>query len=241
MSDPERIILETVDLVRRLAADGHPLARRRRQRRTQRIKRIVRGLVLLVVATFVIVPVMIALGLLFGPRGVEGLVAAPLILTVVWSLILYFTFRERSTKPEMLLKSELSLLPSQTGDFIEQERKLLPSGAQSQLDAISLRLDALGPQLTGMQDKNEGAAELRRLLGEELPELVRGYRKVPRELTQKPLYGGATPERQLIEGLGTIDQQLARLHERLAKGDLHAFATHQRYLELKYKREDEAK
>jgi hypothetical protein len=64
---------------------------------------------------------------------------------------------------------------------------------------------------------------------------------VPRELTQKPLYGGATPERQLIDGLGTIDQQLSRLHERLAKSDLHAFATHQRYLELKYKRDDETK
>jgi hypothetical protein len=241
MSDPERIIIETVELVRRLANDGHPLARRRRERRKQRIKRIIRGAIMLVVATFVIVPAMIAAGFLFGPRGVEGLIAAPLILTLVWSIILYVTFRERRTKPEMLLKTGLAQLPTQTGDFIEQERKLLPSGAQSQLDAISMRLDALGPQLAGMQDQAEGASELRRLLGEELPELVRGYRKVPRELTQKPLYGGATPERQLIDGLGTIDQQLSRLHERLAKSDLHAFATHQRYLELKYKRDDETK
>lgn len=241
MADPERILVEGIELVRRLANDNHPLARRRRKRRQERFKRILRGVIIGVVATFVIVPGMIAAGFLFGPRGVEGLIAAPLVLSLMWATILYFSLRERRTKPEMLLKSGLAQLPAQTGDFIEQERKLLPSGAQTQLDAIGLRLDALGPQLSGLGEQSDGAAELRRLLGEELPELVRAYRKVPPAMTQQPLYGGATPERQLIDGLGTIDQQLTRLSERLAKNDLHAFATHQRYLELKYKRDEEGK
>lgn len=241
MADPERILVETVELVRRLANDNHPLARRRRQRRKRRIKRILRGVLVATIVTFVLVPTLIAGGFLLGPHGVEGLVAAPLLLVAIWTGVMTWALREPRTKPEALKKSALALLPAQTGDFIEQERRLLPSGAQSQLDAIVVRLDALTPQLAERGDQNEGAAELRRLLGEELPELVRGYRKVPQRLTQEPLYGGATPERQLIDGLDTIDKQLARLQERMAQNDLHAFATHQRYLELKYKRDDEAK
>lgn len=241
MSDPERIIVEAVDLVRRLANDNHPLARRRRARRKQRIRRIVRGVVLGMVATFVVIPALIAAGFLLGPRGVEGLIAAPLLLVAIWSGILVWTFREPRAKPELLKTTELARLPAQTGDFIEQERRQLPPAAQSQLDAIVLRLDALAPQLSELKDQSDGATELRRLLGEELPELVRGYRRVPHQLTQQPLYGGATPERQLVAGLDTIDKQLTRLHERLAQNDLHAFATHQRYLELKYKPDEDAK
>ena len=238
-SDPERIIVEAVDLVRRLASDNHPLARRRRERRKLRVKRILRGVIVASIATFVVIPTLIAAGFLLGPRGVEGLIAAPILIVAIWSAAMAWGFRAPRTKPEALKKSALALLPAQTGDFIEQERKLLPSGAQSQLDAIVLRLDALTPQLAALKDEAEGAAEVRRLLGEELPELVRGYRKVPGNLAREPLYGGATPERQLIDGLGTIDAQLKRLHERLAQNDLHAFATHQRYLELKYKRDED--
>ena len=223
MADPERILVETVELVRRLANDNHPLARRRRQRRKRRIQRILRGVLVAVIVTFVLVPALIAAGFLLG---FKVLAVAPLLLVALWTGIMTWALRQPRTKPEALKKSSLALLPA---------------GAQSQLDAIVVRLDTLTPQLTERGEENEGAAELRRLLGEELPELVRGYRKVPERLTQMPLYGGATPERQLIDGLDTIDKQLARLQERMAQNDLHAFATHQRYLELKYKRDEEAK
>jgi len=238
MADPERILVETVELVRRLANDNHPLARRRRQRRKRRMQRILRGVLVALLVTFVLVPALIAAGFLLG---FKVLALAPLLLVAIWTGIMAWALRQPRTRPEALKKSALALLPAQTGDFIEQERRLLPAAAQSQLDAIVVRLDTLTPQLAERGDQNEGATELRRLLGEELPELVKGYRKVPARLTQMPLYGGPTPERQLIDGLDTIDKQLARLQERMAQNDLHAFATHQRYLELKYKRDEEAK
>lgn len=237
MSDPERFLIEAVDLVRRLANEGDHLARRRRRKR--RVRRVLRGVLLLVMATFVLVPSLIGVGFWLGHHWAFALIAAPFVLVASWSAIGYWAFRQRQDPPRVTLKSDLALLPAQTSDWLEQERGLLPRAALPHLDAISLRLESLTPQLAGMDAQTEGAAEVRRLLGEELPELVRGYRKLPAALTQQPLYGGPSPEQHLIDGLDTVDKQLARLHERLAQRDLHALATHKRYLELKYERRDE--
>ena len=42
------------------------------------------------------------------------------------------------------------------------------------------------------------------------------------------------PERQLIDGLGVIDAEIARMSENLASGDLDKLAVQNRFLELKY-------
>jgi len=78
------------------------------------------------------------------------------------------------------------------------------------------------------------AVELRKLLGEELPELVNGYRRVPDALRRESR-DGPSPDRQLCEGLGVVDAALSRMSEQLASGDLHRLATQGRYLEIKYK------
>jgi hypothetical protein len=114
---------------------------------------------------------------------------------------------------------------------------MLPASAQPQIDAIMFRLEALAPQLQDLDPQLLEALELRRLIGEELPELVAGYQKVPYELQRKPLHGGPSPKHRLIEALTTIDAQIGHLQQRLAEGDLKSLATHQRYLELKYKRD----
>lgn len=79
---------------------------------------------------------------------------------------------------------------------------------------------------------------MQRLLGEELPKLVEGYRKLPSSLAQQPFHDGPSPEQKLVQGLSIIHGELGRLHERLARADLHALAEHQRYLELKYARKE---
>jgi hypothetical protein len=244
MADPERFLIEAVELFRRLANEGDHVARRRRRR----ARRVLRGILLLVIANLVIIPALIGGGFWLGRHWFFALIAAPIVLISSWSAILYWAFgrpRPVAALPLMSgdqgqLKSvDLAQLPAQTSDWIEQERAQLPWAAQTRLEAIGERLEAIGPQLRGRDAQADGAAELRRLLGEELPELVRGYRKLPPALTKQPLYGGSTPEQQLLDGLETVDKQLVRLHERLAKNDLHALATHKRYLELKYGRDDE--
>jgi hypothetical protein len=68
---------------------------------------------------------------------------------------------------------------------------------------------------------------------------VNVYQKVPRALQQQPLHGGPSPDRQLVEGLTTVEEAIGRIHERLAADDMRALATQQRYLEIKYKGDGE--
>jgi len=229
-------------LVRRLSDEVQFRYRRRRRRRKRNVMRFVIAGLLMMFVTFVVIPSMIAAGFLLGPRGVEGLIAAPLILFVCYGSILYWAFARKPSLPALPAKTvSVAQLPAQTDDWLDQQRRFLPFAAQGKLDSIAIRLEQLAPQVQNLTADRPGAAELKRLLAEELPELVRGYLKVPRALQTQPLHGGLTPEKQLVEGLGTIDEQIGRLHEQLAADDLRALATHQRYLDLKYKRDDELK
>ena len=228
---------QTAELIRKWnTADPRWLARKRRKKR--QIARILKGIALMVLTPFVLIPLLIATGLLLGPRGVEGLVTAPLAIIVTWAIILYWMLRRRAS-PKRIQQASVAQLPAETEAWLDDQRPALPAAAKEHLDNIALRLGALGTQVEGLDPKAPAAFELRRLLAEELPELVRGYRKVPRHMVHEPLYGGASPERRLMEGLETIDKQVTRVHENLAADDLKALATHQRYLELKYKREDD--
>ncbi|MEY4580167.1 MAG: hypothetical protein RL701_4870 [Pseudomonadota bacterium] len=207
--------------------------------------RFIKAGMLMTLITFIVIPTMIVKGLLFGPLGSEGWLSAPLILLTSWAAILYWAFAPLRSKlpppPSVAKAAGIAQLPASTDAWLEEQRRFLPQQTHSQLDSIGMRLEALSTQLQNATNDRPQAQELRRLLGEELPELVSGYRKVPRELQQKAMHGGSSPERQLIEGLTTIDEQIGRMHEQLASDDLQALATHQRYLDLKYKREDELK
>jgi cell division protein FtsB len=239
MSTPERIFEEAAQIIRSFTKDERRLAKLKRKRR--RFRRLLRAILAMVIAPLIIIPVMIASGLLLGPHGYEGMFAAPLAVLFAWGVILWWALARRRAAPpsKVAVRADLPQLPAQTEQWLDDQRSDLPWAAQKQLDSLALRIESLTPQLKALDPGAPAAAEVRRLLAEELPELVRGYHKVPRALAQKPLYGGPSPEQQLLEGLETIDRQVARVHEQLATDDLHALATHQRYLDMKYNRKDE--
>lgn len=217
---------------------GRQKAWRRRKRRRRVLVRIARTAILLWLATALIVVGAIASGILLGPRGVEGLIATPFALMLSWVAILYFSLRGR-TSPKAIANSEVAQLPARTEEWLEGQRRSLPASARETLDAIGLRLDALAPQVERLDPGGPEALEVRRLLAEELPELVSGYQKVPRALQRQPLHGGPSPDQRLVEGLTTVEEAIGRIHERLAADDMRALATQQRYLEIKYKRDGE--
>jgi hypothetical protein len=223
-----------------LESDRRRRHRRRHRHGPRRVRRVLRGIALLVVLTFVVVPTLVTGAFFLGPYGFVGLLAAPLLLVITWAVVLRWTFKQPLPKPApaVLPGGDLSRLPEQTEAWIEQERALLPWAAQTELEHITQKLGELSPQLRGLDAQSPGGAELARLIGEELPTLVQSFRKLPPSLSREAFYDGPSPEQKLVEGLSIIDGELGRLHARLARTDLHALAAHQRYLELKYKRRE---
>lgn len=239
MTSPERFLELATDVIRSVSGDdAAERARRSYKRQMRAFVRLVKIALLMLLSAIVIPVAMITAGLLLGPRGVEGLIAAPLAVLTAWAAILYFGLRKRST-PRTIAKSDLPQLPARTEEWLDQQRHALPAEAQHQVDTIALRLEALAPQVRALDPQAPAAVEIRRLLAEELPDLVNGYQKVPRTLQRQPLHDGPSPARRLVEGLATIDEEIGRMHTRLAADDLHTLATQQRFLEIKYKGDDE--
>ena len=168
-----------------------------------------------------------------GPIGQFGFLAAIVALVVSWTVILMAGKLPEET-PERLIQAELPALPQRTETWLQSQRPALPAPAARLVDSIGLRLEAIQPQLVGLDPREPAAHEVRKLIAEELPELIQGYARVPRTLRSEER-NGMTPDAQLIEGLTVVESELARMSADLASGDLHNFQTQGRYLELKYR------
>ena len=232
MPSADEIVSHAQELLRRVSPEGRRQAQRRRERRRRQLLKLSRRMM---AAAAIVLGAMIAWGLVIGPVGQTGLMIAMLVLGIAWFVILG---RLRTPEPGIdapAAVTDLVALPSRTEDWLDRQRALLPAPAQRPLDAIAVQLEALGLQLDGIDPREPAAVEVRRLVGDELPELVRNYQKVPQALRRTPRDGGPSPDRQLVDGLGLIGEEIARMNRELAAGDLNALATQGRYLELKYR------
>ena len=181
-----------------------------------------------VVAIFV---TMFVIGLIL-PLGTTGVMIGVLLM-VLASLGLTMMPGERLPDAAALPTTALAQLPLRTEAWLASQRAMLPAPAQQLSDGIGLKLEALAPQLQALNENEPAAAEIRRLIADELPELVRGYGRVPDAL-RRTNTNGIIPEKQLVDGLSVVDGELTRMSELLARGDLEKLATQGKYLELKY-------
>lgn len=198
---------------------------RRRRNAARRVKR-------MVLASAAILFALVAVGLAGIPVGTTGVMIAALAIIATILLLIVFPSDGEPT-PENLPTTELSLLPLKTEEWLSTQRLALPAPAARLVDGIGVKLENLVPQLATLDEREPAAAAVRRLIGDELPELVKGYTRVPPSLRTVDT-DGIVPERQLLDGLKVVDTQLSRMSEQLARGDLERLATQGKYLELKY-------
>lgn len=173
------------------------------------------------------------------PIGMGGALLAGALLLVAVTLILAFARLSVPIAPERLAQVPLKALPARTEQWLETQRPALPAPAQILLDGIGTRLDMLAPQLATLDERQPAAAEVRKLLGEQLPELIRGYARVPEPL-RRQARNGRSPDAQLADSLKLIDDEIREMSEQLAQGDLDSFATRGRFLEIRYRDEGAA-
>ncbi len=236
MAGSDDIIEHAAEFLRRISPEGRAASRRRRERRKAVFRRIARRIVVVCGA---ILAVVLAWGFVMGPIGLFG-VFAMILAMMLASVAIILWSQQPAPTPERFATTDLAQLPARTSEWLDQQRTALPAPAQRQIDGLAIGLDAIGHQLAALDPKLPEAIEVRRLIGDELPELVRGYQRVPPTLRRMPVDGGPSPDRQLTDGLGTIGEEIARMNARLASGDLKALATQNRFLEIKYKGDGES-
>jgi hypothetical protein len=167
-------------------------------------------------------------GLMLAVMGFAGLALAAVLISAGVNV------------PERVDPSTaLAQLPLSTEAWLASQRRALPPPAQRLADGIGLKLEQLAPQLARLDESTPAALSVRRLIADELPELVNGYGRVPPHLRIEGV-NGLSPDRQLIDGLTLVDSELARMSTQIASGDLDQLATQKRYLEIKYQGDDSA-
>ena len=134
---------------------------------------------------------------------------------------------------ESLRQTDLGTLAGKTEIWLEAQRPALPAPAVTIMQDIGVRLDQLAPQLQTLDENDPASREVRKLVGEHLPELINGYKRIPDSLKRKE-HGGKTPEQQLVDGLKLIDREIETMTGQISRGELDKLATRGRYLELKY-------
>jgi hypothetical protein len=172
---------------------------------------------------------------LISPIGITGAMLAVLAMVAAAFLGVMLS-AEPAIKVEALPQAPITLLPSKTARWLDQQRPALPAPAQTLADGIGVKLEALQPQLATLDASSPAAFEIRRLIADELPELVNGYARVPQGMRAQSR-DGLVPDAQLVDGLKTVDAELSRMSEQLARGDLDSLATQGEYLKLKYRGE----
>jgi hypothetical protein len=226
--DSNTILARAEEALRRHGTEPRLAVRLRQRRRASffgKVKRIIGVGALLGIG-------LVLWGLLVGPAGTTGLMLVILAFIIASVALMAFP-RIQLTASEPVPTTELALLPLQTEEWLAGQRRMLPPPATRLVDSIGLTLEQLAPQLQRLDDTEPLAAEARRLIAHELPDLVKSYGQVPPAM-RKAGINGISPDKQLIDGLSVVQSELGRLSEQLAQSDVNQLATQGRYLELKY-------
>ena len=171
-------------------------------------------------------------GTIINGIGFSGvMITALAVAAAAYALLRYPKMPMPTT--ESLRQTDLATLAGKTEMWLESQRPALPAPAINLMQDIGLRLDQLAPQLQTLDDNDPAAREVRKLVGEHLPELINGYKRIPETLKRKE-HGGKTPEQQLVDGLKLIDREIETMTGQISRGELDKLATRGRFLELKY-------
>ena len=171
-------------------------------------------------------------GLILDGIGISGIIMA--LLATVVAVGVFGRYPKMSVPSRASLTgADVKSLVGRTELWLESQRPALPAPAVQLVDHIGLQLDALGQQLDGLADNTPAAVEVRKLVGDHLPELVSTYTSIPRHLRGEA-QGGASPDQRLTESLGKISTEIDSVTRQLASGAIDNLAIKTRYLDYKY-------
>ena len=210
---------------RRTVSIGEGSAREKRKHLMTKVRNVV-------IALFALWVGMGVLGLIVDGIGFAGIMA--LIVASVVAIGIFGNYpKMKVPKRAEINKGNVQQMVARTELWLEHQRPALPPPAVNLVDQIGVQLDGLGYQLDGLDQNHPKAREIRSLVGEQLPEMVDSYRKIPAHLrTEKR--AGVTPDEQLTDSLSKISGEIDSITRQLAEGSLDDLAIKHRYLDYKF-------
>ena len=179
----------------------------------------------------IVIAAMVA-GTIIGGIGITGLFYAALAALAVAFVLARYP-RMKVPAQGQLNSGDARTMVARTELWLESQRPALPAPAVHLVDQIGVQLDALGLQLQGVAEQ-PATLEVRKLVGEHLPEMISTYRRIPAHLRNEMRADGRSPSEQLSDGLGKISGEIDQITRQLAAGDLDSLAVRGRFLDYKY-------
>ncbi|MCV0382645.1 MAG: hypothetical protein K5799_04200 [Erythrobacter sp.] len=223
---------------RRLRDDNRAGGRHRRTRSigegSSKAKRdhLVRKVRNVVIAVFAIWLASGIAGAIFSGIGFWGVMAV-LVATIVAVAVFSSYPKMKTPKRADINKGDVRQMVGKTELWLEAQRPALPPPAARLVEDMGVQLDALGLQLEGLDQNHPKAREVRSLVGEQLPEMIDSYRRIPAHLRTEQR-AGSTPDQQLTDSLGKISGEIDSITRQLAEGSLDDLAIKHRYLDYKF-------
>ncbi len=136
-------------------------------------------------------------------------------------------------KLDDLRKAPAKTLVGNTQLWLEAQRPALPAPALNLVGQIGGQLDLLGTQLDKLDESTPAVAQVRTLVGQNLPDLVNAYTAIPQPLRGQK-QGDTSPDEQLAASLGRISTEIDSVTRQLAEGSIDNLAIQTRFLDYKY-------
>ncbi|MBX7500693.1 conjugal transfer protein TraF [Qipengyuania sp. YG27] len=232
--DSDRILAESKALVRdnreggrhrRAPSIGAGSAKVKREHLMKKVRNVA-------IALFALWVGMGVLGIIVDGIGFVGIMAL-VVASVVAIGVLGNYPKMRTPRRADINKGNVQQMVSRTELWLEAQRPALPAPAARIVGDMGVQLDALGLQLEGLDQDHPKAREVRSLVGEQLPEMIDSYRRIPAHL-RKEERAGSTPDQQLTDSLDKISGEIDSITRQLAEGSLDDLAIKHRYLDYKF-------
>ncbi|MDP9422312.1 MAG: hypothetical protein M3Q19_05670 [Pseudomonadota bacterium] len=179
----------------------------------------------------------IAYGVLIGPIGLFGFLAAVGLAIGVAALLLV-TGTQQIAAPNVTPDLPNGQMVQRFDSYLFRARRALPAPAQAELDSLSSQLPSLRQVLERIPDLDPNAQDARRLMSVHLPNLIDRYLHVPQSYRGQLDGEGVSVDQRLVEALAAGRVALKDISEKLARNDLAAFETQGRFIQSRYKDPD---
>lgn len=238
MNDLTRQSDRVLEEARRVRDDNRAGGRHRRNvsigQRSAEIKssHFMRKVMRIALALFGVVVAASVAGIILNGIGFAGIMATMLAMAVAVGVLTKYPRMKVPSRAD-LTKGDVRTMVGRTEIWLEHQRPALPAPAVQVVEDMGVQLDALGLQLEAIDPAHPAAQEVRKLVGDVLPETIDAYRRIPAGMRGEKR-AGASPDEQLTESLTRISREIDHVTRQLAEGSLDDLAIKTRYLEYRY-------